>query len=140
MTAPVFASSNILDSGLNWLKTKCNSVVLVDYNYGAGDSYAAVRGIADANIIAERTGISTTNIALAAQGTNGRKATIDVPVTNPTAVKTSSGTAGGLKYIALDTVGAEVLAVWDCTTDPVITIGNPVLFAALVFNMNQPTG
>ena len=136
----VWTSLNILDQGLNYLKTKCNSVILVDYDYVAGDSYAQVRGAADVNIIASRTGIVTTDILLAAQGTNGRKATIAAPVTNPTAVKTSSGVAGYLKYAAIDTVGTEVLAVWDVSTDPVIASGNPVMFAALILNMNQPTG
>jgi len=140
MTAPVWSSTNVLDNGLAYLKTKCNSVVLVDYVYAAGDSYAAVRGTADVNIIAERTGIVSTDTTLAAQGTNGRKATIAAPVSNPTAVKTSSGSAGYLKYAALDTVGSEVLAVWDVSVDRVIVSGDPVLFPDLIFNMNQPTG
>jgi hypothetical protein len=140
MTAPVWASKNVLDNGLAYIKTKCNAVILVDYAYAAGDSYATVRGTADANIVAERTGVTGTDITLADQGTNGRKATIAAPVSNPTAVRTSSGTAGFLKYAALDTVGTEVLAVFDVTNDQVIVSGNPVLMSALVFNMNQPTG
>ena len=140
MTAPVWSSKNVLDNGLAYIKTKCNSVILVDYAYAAGDSYATVRGTADANIVASRTGIVGTDITLADQGTNGRKATIAAPGSNPTAVRTSSGTSGYLKYAALDTVGTEVLAVFDVTNDQVIVSGNPVIMSALVFNMNQPTG
>jgi hypothetical protein len=140
MTAPVFTSLNVLDNGLDYLKTKCNAVALIDYAYAAGDSYATVRGVADANIIAERTGVSSIDTTLANQGTNGRKATIAAPATNPVAVKTSSGTSGYLKYAALDTVGTEVLQVWDCTSDPVVTLGNQVIMPALVLNANNCTG
>lgn len=138
MTAPVFASLNVLDKGIDYLKTKCNSVVLVDYPYAVGDSYAVVRGTADVNIIAQKTGIIPTDIVLANQGTNGRKATI--PTSTNTALKTSSGTTGYLKFVALDTIGTEVLAVWDVVTDQVITVGNPVLFPDMPYNQNQPTG
>jgi hypothetical protein len=140
MTAPVYLSPNMLDKGLEYLKTKCNSVILIDYGYAAGDSYSTVRGTADVNIIASVTGILGTGIVIADQGTLGRKATITAPVSNPLAAKTSSGTSGFLKYVALDTVGSEVLAVWDCTNDQIITINNPVIVPDLVMNFNQPTG
>jgi hypothetical protein len=139
MTSPVFAHADVLDNGPAYVKTYCNSVILVDYAYAVGDSYATVRGAADVNIVAEKTGIVGTDILLANQGTNGRKATIAASTGN-TALKTSSGTAGYLKFAAIDTVNSKVLLVFDSSTDQVITSGNPVDFSALVYNVNQPTG
>ena len=135
----VYASPNVLDSGLAYLKSKCNTVLLVDYAFTAGDSYATVRGIADANIIASCAITPASDTVLSNQGTLGRQATINASTyTSLTAVKTSSGTTGQLKYVAIDTAGAEVLAAWDCLRDPVITLGDPVYFPNLPYLANQP--
>lgn len=139
MTAPVWEHPDVMDNGLAYVKSNCNSVALIDYAYAAGDSYATVRGASDANVIAEKTGLTSSDHVLANQGTNGRKLTIPASTGN-TALKTSSGTTGYTKFAVLDTVNSKVLLVFDSGSDQVITVGNPVNFSALVFNVNQPTG
>lgn len=136
----IFENAKVMNGGLTYLKTNCNSVCLIDKaTYVAGDSYASVRGTSDANVIVERTIVST-DIVLADQGTLGRKATITT-TSSPTlpAIADSSGDAGGLFWAALDTVNSDVLIVFDCTRDSIILTGDPITMQELIIKRNQPT-
>ena len=132
----IWRHPDVLDYGLDRIKTACNSIALIDYDYVAGDSYTTVRGTADVNIIAEQTGVTSANITLSAYGTNGRKA-VTAQFT-PTSVKTSSGVAGRLKFALLDTVNSKVLAIVDEGTDQIVTISNVVTIPALTLASIQP--
>jgi hypothetical protein len=136
MAALQYTHPDIFDYGLDRLKTATTSVVLVDYAYVAGDSYAILRGVADANVIAETTGVVDADIVLSASGT-GRKAI--VAASQPTAIKQSGGVADRLRFAALDTVNLKVLDIWQETSNQIIYVGNLVDIPALVHIKTQPT-
>lgn len=129
---------DMLDGGLNAVKTACTSIAMVDYAYAVGDSYAAVRGTADVNIIAEKTGLSSTDFTIAASGTYNRKVTVGDKST--TVAKTSSGTANQLRFAWFDTVNSKVLAIVRVSTAQTAYIGNPFTIKSHSLISTQPPG
>lgn len=128
MATVQYKHPDLFDYGLDRLKTATTSIALVDYNYVAGDSYATVRGAADVNIIAEKTGVVDADIVLSTYG-NGRKATVASFTVTP--VKTSGGVTDRLRFAALDTVNSKVLEVWQETSSQIVTIGMDITFPEL---------
>ena len=137
MPTPIYRHPDALDGGLSVIKNNGKSVAIVDYNYVAGDSYAAVRGTADANIIVEVTGLSSVDFTIATHNTLDRKCTLASK--SGTAVKTSSGVAGNSKVVILDTVNQKVLSVHNETSGQVFTLGNTVTIPVVVDTSLQPT-
>jgi len=132
----VYRHPDTFDYGLDRIRTACNAIAIINYAYVAGDSYATVRGTADANIIAISTGLTTADFALANQGTNGRQ--VSNIVKSMTAVKQSNGTTAQLGFAFLDTVNTKVLAVTDEGSDKVIYIGDTVTLPIINIKDNQP--
>jgi len=124
------------DYGLDRIRTACNSIVLINYAYVAGDSYATVRGVSDANIIASATGLTSADFTLANQGTNGRQ--VSNATKSMTAVKQSNGTTAQLGFAFLDTVNTKVLAVTDEGSDKIIYVGDTVTLPVINIKDNQP--
>jgi hypothetical protein len=120
---------NVLDSGLNLIKTSAQRVALIK-NYSVGDSYATVTG----NIVAAAATTSA-DYTLANQGAGGRKITSTAK--SPTA-SASSASGDNLHLAFLDDTNNLVLAVTDETSDQIITSGNTVNIPVLTFNFNQP--
>ena len=59
-----WAHADVLDNGINYIKTNCNKVAVISA-YTAGDSYATVNG----NIIAEAT-MASGDFTLGTSGSN----------------------------------------------------------------------
>jgi hypothetical protein len=128
---------DVLDYGIDRIKTACNSIALINYAYVRGDSYSTVRGTSDANIIAEVTGLTSADFTVANQGTLGRK--VSNAVKTATCVKQSNGTSGQLGFAFLDTVNSKVLDICDEGADKIVYVGDTVSFPAIDINANQPT-
>ena len=130
---------DVLDNGLAYIKTYCNAIAIINYAYARGDSYATVRGTADANIIVEKTGLTSSDFTLADYSTYDRKLTSGTY--SATAVKTSSGVSGNLGFALLDTVNSKVLAVCDEASSPerTIILGDTVNFPAIELRSLCPT-
>ena len=124
------------DYGLDRIRTACNAIALVKYAYTPGDSYATVRGTADANIIAIATGLTSADFTLSNQGTNGRQ--VSNATKTMTCVKQSNGTSSQLGFAFLDTINQKVLAVTDEGTDKIIYVGDTVTLPAINNKDNQP--
>ena len=122
-----WASSTVLDGGLNAIKTGVRERLIKAYS--AGDSHATVTG----NTVAVRT-LTTGSYTIATTGTANRKIT----VATGTATAGSSTTGTPDLHIAICTTGA-VLWVTDETSNQSITSGNTVNFPALVYRSLQPT-
>src|SRR5574343_545187 len=121
-----FIHKDVLDNGLVYLKNNCNAIAVINYAYARGDSYATVRGTADANVIAIKTSLTSSDFTVADHATYDRKVTNGAQTA--TAVLTSNGTTGQLGFAFLDTVNSKVLAVVDEKTTPerVIVSGDTV--------------
>lgn len=132
-----FRHQDVLDYGIDRIKTACNSIALINYAYARGDAYATVRGAANINIIAEATGLTSADFTVANQGTLGRK--VSNAVKTATCVKQSNGTSTQLGFAFLDTVNSKVLAICDEGTDKIIYVGDTVTFPITDINANQPT-
>lgn len=121
-----WASSTVLDGGLNAIKTGTRERLIKAYS--AGDSHATVTG----NTVCVRT-LTTGSYTISTTGT-ARKIV----------VATGSATAGGSTtgtpdlHIAICTTGA-VLWVTDETSNQSITSGNTVNFPAVTYRSLQPT-
>lgn len=125
-----YAHQQVLDNGLNYIKTNCNKVALIS-SYTIGDSYATVTG----RILAEAT-MASTDFTLASSGNN--RTVTSAAGKSDTAANATGGSA--TNHIAfLNTTGSEVLWVTEETTGQVVTIGNPVNFPSLVYTAQQPT-
>lgn len=125
-----FAHANVLDNGLNYIKTNCNKVALIS-SYSVGESYATVA----AKILAEAT-MTPTDFTLASSG-NNRTLTSAAGKSDASANATGGSASNHIAY--LNTVGSEVLWVTEETSGQVVTAGNPVNFPSLVYTSNQPT-
>lgn len=126
-----WVSANVLDSGLNYIKTNCDKMVAV-VSYTAGDSYATVTG--GANIVAEAT-MATGDFTLGTSGSN-RTLTTAAGKTDDSANNTGDPTH--LVFLKT-TATTEVLWATDETSTQTVTAGNPVNFPSLVYTANQPT-
>ena len=135
MTAPIFRHPDALDGGLSYIKTNAKTVAIVDYAYVAGDSYATVRGTANANIIVEVALISN-DFTLADYDTLGRKLTLAAK--SGVASKTSYGVAGNSKVVIFDTTAAKVLSVHNETSGQIFTSGNTVNIPSVINTALQP--
>ena len=125
-----FAHPDVLDNGLNFIKTNCNKVCVIP-SYTVGASYATV----SAAILAEAA-MTPTDFTLSSSG-NDR-----VLTTASGKQDTSANATGGsaTNHIAfLDTVNSKVLWVTEETSGQVINANNPVTFPSLTYTAKQPT-
>ena len=122
-----WAHADVLDNGLNYIKTNCNKVAVISA-YSAGDSYATV----NAAILAEAT-MASGDFTLGTSG-NDRK------LTTAAGKQDASANAGGAaSHIAfVDTVNSKVLWVTEETSGQTVVAGNPVTFPSLVYTAKQP--
>lgn len=124
-----FVSPDVLDSGLNYIKTNASKMLLIKA-YTVSDSYATVIG----NSVGEVAMVSG-DYTLSSSGLN-RVLTI-------TSGKTATASAGSGAtpnlHLAFTNGSSEVIWVTDETSDQVITSGNTINFPALTYTSNQPT-
>lgn len=125
-----YAHQQVLDNGLNYIKTNCNKVALIS-SYTIGDSYATVAS----RILAEAT-MASTDFTLASSG-NDRTVTSAAGKSDASANATGGSATNHIAF--LNTTGSEVLWVTEETTGQVVTVGNPVNFPSLVYTAQQPT-
>ena len=124
-----WAHADVLDNGLNYIKTNCNKVAVIS-SYSVGDSYATVTS----RILAEAT-LTGADFTLSSSGNNR------VLTTAAGKQDTSANATGGsaTNHIAfLDTVNSKVLWVTEETSGQTIVLGNPVTFPSLVYTAKQP--
>src|SRR5574337_996566 len=112
--------ADVLDNGLNDIKTAANKMVLVKA-YTAGDSYATVN---TTNNIAE-VAMSSTDYTL---GTSGSNRTLTTAAGKSATASANSGATPNLHIAFVDTANSKVLWVTDETSDQVVTSGNTVNF------------
>lgn len=126
---PKFVHADVLDGGLNAIKTVATKQLLIKA-YTGGDSYATVIG----NQIAEVAMVSA-DFTLSSSGNNRLLTTASG---KSAAASGNSGATPDL-HIAFTDGAAKVLWVTDETTDQVVTSGNTVNFPVLTYTTNQPT-
>ena len=124
-----WVSSNVLDSGLNYIKNNATKMLLIKA-YAAADSYATVVG----NSVGEAT-MTSTDFVLSSSASNR--------VLTTAAGKTATASAGSGAtpnlHLAFTNGSSEVIWVTDETSDQVITAGNTINFPQLTYTSNQPT-
>ena len=124
-----YAHPDVLDNGLNFIKSNCNKIALIS-SYAVGDSYAAVNG----RILAD-VAMTSADFTLSSSGN-------DRVITSAAGKQDSAANASGgsaTNHIAfLDTVNSKVLWVTQETTGQAITAGNPVTFPSLTYTAQQP--
>ena len=125
-----YAHQQVLDNGLNYIKTNCNKVALIS-SYTVGASYATV----NAAILAEAA-MTSTDFTLGSSG-NNRTLTSAAGKSDASANATGGSATNHIAF--LNTTGSEVLWVTEETTGQVVTVGNPVNFPSLVYTSQQPT-
>ena len=125
-----FAHQQVLDNGLNYIKTNCNKIALIS-SYSVGESYATVNG----KILADAA-MTSTDFTLGSAG-NSRTLTSTAGKSDTAANSTGGSATNHIAY--LNTTGSEVLWVTEETSGQVVTAGNPVNFPSLVYTSNQPT-
>jgi hypothetical protein len=123
-----FVHADILDFGLNRLKTECDKMAAIAA-YTLGDSYATVT--ADANMLAE-VAMADADFTISAEST-GRKV---VSASGKSAVADDQAAVTHIAF--LDTVGSKVLWVTDETSGQTIFVGNTVNFPSLSLIAPQP--
>lgn len=122
-----WAHADVLDNGINYIKTNCNKVAVISA-YTAGDSYATVNG----NILAEAT-MASGDFTL---GTSGSNRTLTTASGKQDTSANASGTASHFAFV--DTANSKVLWVTEETSGQTIVLGNPVAFPSLVYTAKQP--
>ena len=122
-----WAHADVLDNGLNYIKTNCNKVAVISA-YSAGDSYATV----NAAILAEAT-MASGDFTL---GTSGNNRTLTTAAGKQDASANAGGAASHIAFV--DTVNSKVLWVTEETSGQAIVLGNPVTFPSLVYTAKQP--
>lgn len=122
-----WAHADVLDNGINYIKTNCNKVAVISA-YTAGDSYATVSG----NILAEAT-MASGDFTL---GTSGSNRTLTTASGKQDTSANASGTASHFAFV--DTANSKVLWVTEETSGQTIVLGNPVTFPSLVYTAKQP--
>ena len=122
-----WAHADVLDNGLNYIKTNCNKVAVISaYTFGA--SYATVIS----NLMAEAT-MASGDFTL---GTSGNDRTLTTAAGKQDASANAGGAASHIAFV--DTVNSKVLWVTEETSGQTITTGNPVIFPSLVYTAKQP--
>jgi len=121
-----WASSTVLDGGLNAIKTGVRQRLIKAYT--AADSHATVA----TNTVAVRT-LTTGSYTISTTGTSRK-----IVTATGSATATSSTTGTPDLHIAICTTGA-VLWVTDETSNQAITSGNTVNFPATTYKSLQPT-
>ena len=124
-----WANADVLDNGLNYIKTNCNKLALIS-SYTAGASYATV----NAAILAEVT-MATGDFTLA---TSGSDRTLTTAAGKQDASANASGGSASNHIAFVDTVNSKVLWVTEETSGQTIVLGNPVTFPSLVYTAKQP--
>ena len=122
-----WAHADVLDNGINYIKTNCNKVAVISA-YTAGDSYATV----NAAILAEAT-MASGDFTL---GTSGKDRTLTTAAGKQDASANAGGAASHIAFV--DTVNSKVLWVTEETSGQTIVAGNPVTFPSLVYTAKQP--
>jgi len=129
---PKWVHADVLDGGLNAIKSNANSMRLLKA-YTAGDSYSTVNSTNTIASVAMAAGDYTLADAVAGARklttASGKSATASA----------SSGASPDLHLAFVDTANSKVLWVTDETTDQVVTSGNTVTFPAVVYTSSQPT-
>ena len=123
-----YAHPDVLDQGINYIKTNCNKMAVIDA-YTFGNSYSTVNG----DILAE-VSMTSTDFTL---GTSGNNRTLTTAAGKSDASANATGTASHIAFV--DTVNSKVLWVTEETSGQTITIGNAVNFPSLVYTSQQPT-
>ena len=123
-----YAHPDVLDQGINYIKTNCNKMAVIDA-YTFGNSYATV----DGDILAE-VSMTSTDFTL---GTSGNNRTLTTAAGKSDASANATGAASHIAFV--DTVNSKVLWVTEETSGQIITIGNAVNFPVLVYTSQQPT-
>ena len=125
-----WVSSNVLDSGLNYIKSNATQMLLISA-YTAGDSYATVV----ANKLNAGVTMTSTDYTL---GSSGNNRTLTV-ASGKTATATASASGTPDLHIAFTDGAANVIWVTDETSNQAITSGNTLTFPGPVYTSNQPT-
>jgi hypothetical protein len=123
-----YAHPDVLDQGINYIKTNCNKMAVIDA-YTFGNSYATV----DGDILAE-VSMTSTDFTL---GTSGNNRTLTTAAGKSDASANATGAASHIAFV--DTVNSKVLWVTEEVSGQIITIGNAVNFPVLVYTSQQPT-
>lgn len=123
-----YAHPDVLDQGINYIKTNCNKMAVVD-SYTFGDSYATV----DGNILAS-VAMTSTDFTL---GTSGNDRTLTSASGKSDSSADATGAASHIAFV--DTANSKVLWVTEETSGQTITSGNAVNFPSLVYTSKQPT-
>lgn len=125
-----WASSTVLDGGLNFIKSNATRMILISA-YTAGDSYATVI----ANTLATVTMVNG-DYTIDSVGSN-RRLTV-AGGKSATATASASGTPD--LHIAFTDGTANVLWVTDETSNQAITLNNTINFpTGITYVSNQPT-
>jgi hypothetical protein len=122
-----YAHPDVLDNGLNYIKTNCNKIAVVS-TYTFGDSYATVNG----NILADAA-MSSTDFTL---GDSGNSRTLTTAAGKSDSAANATGAASHIAFV--DTATSKVLWVTEETSGQTINTGNQVNFPSLVYTSNQP--
>jgi len=127
----VWAHADVLDGGLNAIKTVATKMYLIKA-YTLADSYATVT---TTNALNAGVTMASGDFALSSAGSNRL---ITTAAGKTQAANANSG-AGPNLHIAFTDGTAKVLWVTDETSDQVITSGNTINFPQLTYTCNQPT-
>ena len=122
-----YAHPDVLDNGLNYIKTNCNKIAVVSA-YTFGDSYATVNG----NILAEAA-MTSTDFTL---GDSGNSRTLTTAAGKSDSAANATGAASHIAFV--DTAASKVLRVTEETSGQTINTGNQVNFPSSVYTSNQP--
>ncbi len=122
-----YAHPDVLDNGLNYIKTNCNKIAVVS-TYTFGDSYATVNG----NILADAA-MSSTDFTL---GDSGNSRTLTTAAGKSDSAANATGAASHIAFV--DTATSKVLWVTEESSGQTINTGNQVNFPSLVYTSNQP--
>lgn len=125
-----WVNSNVLDSGLNYIKTNATKMYLIKA-YTAGDSYATVIS----NALNAGVTMASTDYTLGNGASSAR--TLTTAAGKSDTANASSGATPNL-HIAWTDGSANVLWVTDETSDQVVTSGNTINFPAVTYTSNQP--
>ena len=129
--AAKWVNSNVLDSGLNYIKSNATKMYLLKA-YVAGDTYATVIS----NALNAGVTMTSTDYTLGNGASSARTLTT---ATGKTDSATSNSGATPDLHIAWTNGVDTVLWVTDETSNQVITSGNTINFPAAVYTSNQPT-
>jgi hypothetical protein len=125
---PKWVHADVLDGGLNAIKTGASKMLLISA-YAAADSYATVTGAKLAEVA-----MVSGDYTLSSSGSNR--------VLTTASGKTATASAGSATpdlHIAFTDGASKVLWVTDETSDQAITSGNTINFPQLTYTSNQPT-